>query len=273
MISTRSLTNSVCALSRSRACGLALAASLLLAPTLCLAVDAARPESWKLDLDVHFWLPRHEITTTSGDDLDMDIDDVVQNVDFTGQAGLKARKHRWRLYGDVFFGRVSADDIGSVTRPVGPLSIARSISAKYKEEAWIVNAAAGYNLVDDEQWTLDVFAGLRYTHLDVALSLDLKTRLLPGGGIRLEDSSDHLDGTVGVGGVIVFSDRWYARYHADIGGGDTDLTWLAQAVLAYRFDSVDAYAGWRHTEWRGIDSAVLEDLTLTGPVIGVRFKF
>ena len=91
-----------------------MAASRLLAPTLSLAVDEARPESWKLDLDVHFWLPRHEVTTTTGDDLEMGVDDLVQNVDVTGQVGFKARKNRWRLYGEVFYGRVSADDVGSV---------------------------------------------------------------------------------------------------------------------------------------------------------------
>jgi hypothetical protein len=252
---------------------LALATALLACPALAPAVDDARPESWKADLDIHFWIPRHDVKTTTGSELEIGIDDVLQNFVVTAQATFKLRKNRWRLFGDVAWGRVSADESGSVSVPVGPLSIPTAVSAKYQEEGWIVNAGIGYNLVDDERWTLDAYGGLRFLHLDIALTLDLQTRLLPAGALRLEDSSKHFDGTVAVGGVVVLSERWYARYHADIGTGDTDSTWLAQGVLAYRFDSFDAYAGWRHIEWNGLDSDVIDDLTLTGPIVGARFRF
>jgi hypothetical protein len=250
-----------------------MAVSLLPCSALASAVDDARPESWKLDLDIHFWIPKHDVTLTSGDELEIDIADVIENIDFTGQAILKARNDRWRLFGDVTYAKLSADDAGSVNVPAGPLSPVRAVSAKYQEEAWIVNAGLGYNLVDEERWTLDVFGGVRYVHLDIALTLDLQTQLLPAGAIRQEDSSDHLDATVGIGGVVALGHRWYARYHADFGGGDTDSTWLAQGAIAYRYETFDAYAGWRHVEWNGLDSAVLDDLTLTGPIVGARFRF
>jgi hypothetical protein len=91
--------------------------------------------------------------------------------------------------------------------------------------------------------------------------------------VETSESRANWDGIVAATGVIELSDRWYARYYADVGTGDTDLTWIAQGVLAYRFESLDVTAGWRHAVWNGLGGKVIKDLTLSGPIIGVRFRF
>ena len=251
---------------------LVLAPSLLMLAVSASAVEEARPESWKLDLDVHAWVPEHNIKTTTGDKIRIGINDVLREFDITLQAGFKARKGRLRLFGDVLWVDLTSNDAATVTRPVGSLGIPAEISVDYTEKAWIVNAGVGYNLVDEDRWTLDVFGGLRYLWLNVSVGLDFSTRLLDSTSIA-SDRRMNLDGIVAASGVVLLNDRWYARYYADVGTGNTDLTWTAQGVLAYRFDSVDAYAGWRHQEWDGVGEKVIKDLDLSGPILGVRFRF
>jgi hypothetical protein len=188
------------------------------------------------------------------------------------QAGFKARKNRLRLFGHVFWGDLTSDDAATVTRPVGPLSIPTEISVDYTEKSWIVNAGVGDNLVDADKRTLDLSGGLRYLWLNVGIGLDLSTRVLPST-IQLSDRRMNLDGIVAASGVVELSDRWYVRCYADVGTGDADLTWLAEGALAYCFDCVAAYAGWRHVEWNGVGNKVSEDLDLRRPIIGVRHTF
>jgi hypothetical protein len=62
-------------------------------------------------------------------------------------------------------------------------------------------------------------------------------------------------------------------HYGDVGTGDSDLTWAAQGILAYRFKKFDAYGGYRHMEWDSLNNSVIEDLELSGPIFGARFKF
>ncbi|MGB5571259.1 MAG: hypothetical protein WBM81_18360, partial [Sedimenticolaceae bacterium] len=61
-------------------------------------------------------------------------------------------------------------------------------------------------------------------------------------------------------------------YHADIGAGDSDLTWQALAGLNYRFDKVDATFGYRYLKWE-LNDDTFDDLDISGPYAGVRFGF
>ena len=68
---------------------LAVTFCFFVATTPSLAVEDARPENWMLDVDVHFWVPKHEVRTTTGADVEIGIDDVVREFDMTLQAGFK----------------------------------------------------------------------------------------------------------------------------------------------------------------------------------------
>jgi hypothetical protein len=249
-----------------------LALVVLLAAAPSSAVDGARPESWKFELDLHGWVPEQNVTLTTGDELTIGIGDVLSEFDATFQGLFKARKDRWRLFAEALYVNLTNDDVGTVTRPVGRLGIPAEISVDYSQKTWIVTAGVGYNLIDEDRWTLDVFGGLRYTWLHVGVGFDFETRLLDRP-IELDGRRMNLDGIVAGGGGVLLGDRWYARYYADVGTGDTDLTWTAQGVVAYRFASVDAYAGWRYQEWNGIGDDLIRDASGSGPIVGVRFRF
>ena len=61
--------------------------------------------------------------------------------------------------------------------------------------------------------------------------------------------------------------------HLDIGTGDTDLTWQALAGIGYRFDRFDMVAGYRYLKWEFDDNSALDNLDISGPMVGGKFRF
>ena len=73
--------------------------------------------------------------------------------------------------------------------------------------------------------------------------------------------------------VIDLSDKWYLSCYADVGAGDSKLTWQAWPGVGYRFEKVDVVAGYRHLAWETDDGDTLDDLNFSGPMLGVKFRF
>ena len=52
-----------------------------------------------------------------------------------------------------------------------------------------------------------------------------------------------------------------------------EVTWQAWPGVGYRFGNVDAVAGYRHLAWETDDGDTFEDLSFSGPMLGVKFRF
>ena len=91
-------------------------------------------------------------------------------------------------------------------------------------------------------------------------------------GNRLSENDNH--GAVGgIRGQIMLGDgNWFIRFYGDIGAGNSDLTWPVFSGIGYSFKNwLDAMIGYRHMEWD--DDGLIQDMRLSGPVIGARFNF
>jgi hypothetical protein len=123
---------------------------------------------------------------------------------------------------------------------------------------------------------------IRWRFIFDARYFDLSTDLLfnfnpggPGPGITLpaSTSGDIWDGIVGLKGSVNLSKRWFVPYYADIGTGDSDLTWQAMAGISYRAAHwADIALTYRHLEW-DLGSQLVDDLSFSGPMLGVIFRF
>ncbi len=67
--------------------------------------------------------------------------------------------------------------------------------------------------------------------------------------------------------------RRISRVIGDVGTGDSDLTWQALAAVNYRFEKVGVVVGYRYLDYDFDDSDVFDDLNLSGPFVGVKFRF
>src|SRR5262249_38677423 len=93
---------------------------------------------------------------------------------------------------------------------------------------------------------------------------------------RSGDSSarkDLVDGIVGLRGQAALPGAWYLPYYADIGAGSSRLTWQAFGGIGYHFKWGDAVFGYRHLAYDFDSGRIASDMSLSGPHIGVAFKF
>ncbi len=61
--------------------------------------------------------------------------------------------------------------------------------------------------------------------------------------------------------------------YADVGVGDSKLTWQVWPGVGYRLDKVELVAGYRHLAWETDEGDTIEDINFSGPMLGVKFRF
>lgn len=146
---------------------------------------------------------------------------------------------------------------------------------------------AGLNVIDNGNYHMDVLAGWRRADIDFDLFVDIDLAglgLIPRIPIGAHLTSD--DFLVAINGEYNFSDsRWSVPYYADVGAGDSDLTWQAMVGVDYAFDSWKFHLNYRHLEYDFGDipytvpvtgaSEKIEDfgVVFSGPTIGAKFEF
>ncbi|MGA7276436.1 MAG: hypothetical protein WBW79_00720, partial [Desulfocapsaceae bacterium] len=110
---------------------------------------------------------------------------------------------------------------------------------------------------------------VRYLNLDVTVN-----RAFDGYSVaQNSDSADLLDGIVGIRGNVKLSDNWYLPYYADIGTGGSEFSYQLFAAIGYRFSWGDIRLGYRHLQFEMDDDEIMQDLQISGPVLGVGFRF
>ena len=120
---------------------------------------------------------------------------------------------------------------------------------------------------------MNLLAGARYLDLDLELKVDVdgaRDHELSKAG---SDSGNNWDGIIGVKGEVLLNERWYIPFYADIGTGDSEVTYQLFGGFGYRFSRVDLIAGWRYLRWNFDDSPALDNLWINGPIAGVKIRF
>jgi hypothetical protein len=125
----------------------------------------------------------------------------------------------------------------------------------------------------NDNWEL--VGGGRYYDMNVKAGIT-------GAGIALAGEVDEnwVDPYIGFAYSTPISDRWSFKFGGDIGGFGigSDFSWQAIALFDYRFGkSNSAIFGWRHLDWDYDDGYGIQrfemDTYMTGPIIGLRFRF
>ena len=237
---------------------LAIVSSLLMAGGDIAAVEPIMPEvvvndSWDYSASLYLWASAIGGTTSSGDDVDISFSDILDNLDFGYMGNFGAKKGKWTFETDVLYLKVSGE-------PDAPLSI-EDIQLK----AWIVTPYAAYNVVESDQWSLDLLAGARYLYLKSQITL-------PIAGVS--DSDISWNGIVGIKGNYKLNEKWFMPFTFDVGSGDADITYQALAGVGYKYEKFDLLMGYRYLKWEFNDAFVgFSDLDLSGPIIGAKFRF
>jgi len=230
----------------------------------------AHDAGWHFLATGYLWTPALHAQTVRGDDLDMSISDVVSNLDAALMGGIQAHHGRLSLNLDMVYAGLS-EEVDTTANLLGrPVSAEADVDL----ELLVPTAYVGYAVVCASAFELEVLAGARYARVET----DIDFTVNGPGPLVLDrsrsESSDIVDGIAGVRGQVLIGERWFMPFYLDAGAGDSSFTWQAFAGVGFRVTrNVDLTAGYRHLYWDLDDSKVLDDLALSGPLAGVRYRF
>ena len=210
-------------------------------------------DSWNYTASLYLWGAAIGGTTSNGGDVDISFSDIIDNFDFGYMGNFGAKKGKWTFETDVLYLKVSGD-------PDAPLPI-----ENLQLRTWVVTPYVAYNIVESDQWDLDLLAGARYLYMKSEIRLPIG---------EVSDSDTSWNGIVGMKGNYKLNEKWYMPFTFDVGSGDADITYQALAGVGYKYENFDLLAGYRYLKWEFDDSFVgFSDLDLSGPIIGVKFRF
>jgi len=217
------------------------------------ADESTMNDEWQFGGELYFWGASIDGETATGSGIEADFDDILDSLEmaFMGVAGI--RKGRWSLLTDVIY--LNVEDSGD---------IAPGVDASVELTNWVVTPFVAYNVLDTQKGSLSILGGARYLYLKTELSI---------GPFSGDDSGSTWDGIVGTRGDLNLSQNWYLFGYLDIGAGDSDLTWQGIGGLGYRFKWFDLVAAYRYLSWDFDDDALIGDLEIHGPALGIKMPF
>ena len=254
----------------------------------------ADENEWRFSLIPYLWLPTidgslaYDVPSreSGAPTVSVGPSDWLEALDYGLLLTGEARKNRVVLFSDFIALGFSADEstLLSVTPASGaPIQVGATLDAgtDVDIDGLLFTGAVGYNALQDDGFRADVFAGVRYFHVETTLNWRATATIaLPDGRRALsaagtfEQEEDILDGIVGVRGEIDLGDSaWSIPFHLDVGAGTSELTWQAAGGLAYGFENWDLIALYRHLAYDQSDDELLQDFSFSGPAIAARFRF
>ena len=256
--------------------------SLLLLPLLALSSSLyARTDTSRVPLSTappaeddhwHFrFAPYGRVTAIDGDirigrlsaPVDISMSDTLDSLDMAFMGLFEASYDRWSLGVDFVYGKTS-QDIGGGGRIFD--------SFRYEQKQWIITPTIAYRVIDKPGYHMDLLAGARITVLEA----ELTGRLVGPGEESASRDTDWVDPIVGIRGQADFSEKFFFRYNADIGGfgASSDLNWQAFVGFGMNVNrSVSSVLGYRAI---GIDyekGGFAMDTVSHGPVAGLEIRW
>jgi hypothetical protein len=221
---------------------------------------------WRFDVNLYAWAAGLEgrlrtLPPLPAVDVSIGFDQVLKNLDGALMATAELGYGRLFVFTDLVFSKISPDKSFQVRRVEGEITLDSS--------EFIGLAAAGYRIIEDPRYSLDLMAGVRGFSMDNTLTLDARrvsvdygkreTWFDAVGGFRLNYSiAPQWTAT-----VIALAGAGQSQYEVDVFGG-----------VGYAFNkNWDAFAGFRALKVDYRNDYYIYDVVQYGPILGVHFQF
>lgn len=264
-----------------------LAAIAGLAMLIPGSAQAEGGDDWQFGVTIYGWLPTMggEVSVPLKENQDvsfkMNPSDVLDALEFTFQGMAEVRKGRWGLATDLIYLDLSGSGKNERSFEIGeenlPADVQLKVNASLK--GWIWTTGLTYVVVEEAAHTMQLLGGVRMLDLEVDTKLNLTGNIaglpIPGRTARGTTDNTWWDAVIGVKGEFDVGQEgaWFVPYYADIGTGDSDLTWQAMLGVGYSFGWGDVLAVWRYLDYNMPSSDNLNDLYSSGAAVGVTFRF
>jgi len=251
-------------------------------------LPGAMPGPWTFGASLYGFLP--SISGSSkfpvdggGNTINVDVDDILSHIDFVFMGGFEVHNGRWGAFTDLIYFDVSGDKQQSRNFSIGniglPATTASDLSLDLKGLAWTL--AGQYRAVSDPgALTLDLIGGARLLDAKQTFRWSLTGELgpiAPAASTGSTERSENVwDAIVGIKGRYALGGpqgRWSIPFYADIGAGQSDLTWQVSTGITYAFSWGELNLLYRHLAYEMKSDKPLQDLSFSGPQFGVSFRW
>jgi hypothetical protein len=162
----------------------------------------------------------------------------------------------------------------------GAISGNTSANLDWNVKGSVWTLAGEYRLpTADPALTADLLGGARMVKVKPSLRWDISGDIGPlppaSRSGSSEDTVTRWDAIVGVRGRYTFGtgQRWLVPFYLDVGTGESKLTWQAAGGIGYAFSWGEITAMYRYLAYEMKSDKPLNDLSLSGPMLGATFKF
>ena len=225
----------------------------------------ASDSGWEFYATVYGWLPGLELSTHAQGpvpptSVDMSISDVIQSLDLAVQGAFEARNDRLIGLIDVNYFSLSDDE------SLGGILFTK---ASVETSGVIASANLGYRLVEADPVVFDVFAGVQVASMKTELGL---AGMMP---VSRSDSQTLVDPLISARAFVDLGSGFFVGAAGSIGGFgvDSDLTWQVIGQVGWQAnDWLTLRAGYRHQEFNLDGSHLIDNMTMSGPILGATFR-
>jgi hypothetical protein len=265
---------------------LALAAALATGNAVAADTMSGASDNWQFIAAPYGWFPtingklKYSLPPADSGDPYVKIgpNNYLTDLQFAGMFVGVARKGDYSILTDIVY--VNLSGLSSKTIDIREhatgdnLAINANLNTGIK--SGIYTLAGGYTLARDARSNVDIYAGVRYADLKVSANWDASG---PLGIISPSGSASQkvnlTDGIIGVKGQVGLGDdgKWYLPYQLDGGAGSNNWSWNALIAVGYRYDWGDLLVGYRHLAYTSSGDKLVQNLELSGPLVGASFHW
>lgn len=263
----------------------ALAGAILCAAGSSMATTVFAADEWKFGASIYGYLPtiagKTSFPVDAGSDVTVDVDKILDSLKFNFAGTLDASNGRWGGFMDVYYANLGNMKSGTRDLEVGHAGLpgGATANADYSLKATVWTVAGSYRVASSPTGLADAFAGARMLDMSQRLKWELNDSVasipLPSRNGQKDVDARNWDAIVGLKGRAAFgeNDRWFVPYYADIGTGDSDLTWQVFGGVGYAFSWGELVGVWRYIDYKFKSGNSVESLSTNGPAIGAVFHW
>jgi hypothetical protein len=259
--------------------------------------QAANPSGWTFNVAPYLWLPTINSTLNLNlppaldgrvpTDLSVGPGEIISHMNFAAAVAADAHYGPFSLLTDFLYLNLSAtashfrsvDFAGVPSIPISR-TVQTSNGTSLNSTLWTL--AGGYSLFQGDWGNFDLIAGFRFfrvntgTNFNVALTLTgpLGNGATFGGGGTISGRGTIWNGIGGFRGRIQISNTGlFIPYYFDAGAGGSNLTWQIASGLGYQTRLAAISVTYRYLSFQQSSSAVVQHLSMGGPMIMANFTF
>lgn len=256
-------------------------AALALLSMLTAHVARAADDAWQFGLTPYLWLPhvdaRLGFETAGSGGSAAEVSNLLEHLRAALFLNAAATKGKWGLSADLVYCDFSksGSEVTGIDFPGQAPEVPVNAGTTTGLTGSMLSLLGSYSLERSRMSSLDLLAGVRYTH--IAATLDWNFAADVGSVARTgsaDMNADLWDGVVGVRGRLGSArSAWFVPLYLDAGAGTSKFTWQGMLGVGYAFSWGDLLAIYRALAFEENDTAGLQHLSLSGPALGATFRF